>query len=202
MYCYPLSLDQHVEDVRELDWPLNHKPEFFHIYCCCDRLALIGAYDISGLRFLLLWNPSTGESIELPTSKFLVKGSFCYGMSFDSTNGDYKILRIPMDWNESCKVPGEILALKCGSWRRIDSPTRYINSLVYGIHSLAIIHGAFHWAGMSFNSCFVVSFSISNEVYGIPLPEKIWFYNMNVGILDLGGMLCAYANDYYQLKYG
>ncbi|XP_055815435.1 F-box/kelch-repeat protein At3g23880 [Solanum dulcamara] len=202
--CCPLSLDQQqVGNIRELDWPLNLRPEYCNVYCCCDGLVIIEVCENSiGPCSLLLWNPTTGESIELPSSKFLVKGSFCYGMSFDSTNDDYKILRIPVDWNECIRVPGEILTLKSGSWRKIDKHPRHIQSMLDGIHSLAIIHGAFHWVAMSRNTCFVVSFNISHEVYGdiIPLPEKIWLYNINVGVSELGGMLCAYSNGYYQRK--
>ncbi|XP_049381475.1 F-box protein CPR1-like [Solanum stenotomum] len=203
--CYPLSSDQQV-GVRELDFPSNLKPQYCDVYCCCDGLVIIKVYENSPGRYsFLLWNPSTGESIELPTSKFssVEEYSTCYGISFDSTNDDYKILRIPKGWNEYCRdVPGEILSLKSGYWRKIDAYPSKILSRLYGIHSLTIIHGAFHWVAMSRDTCFVVSFNISHEVFGeiIPLPEKMWLANGHIGVSELGGMLCAYTNGYYQRK--
>uniref|UniRef100_M1DTK2 Ubiquitin-protein ligase n=1 Tax=Solanum tuberosum TaxID=4113 RepID=M1DTK2_SOLTU len=202
--CCPISSDQQVGDVRKLDFPSNLKPEYSNIYYCCDGLVIIKVYGHIPRRYsLLLWNPFTGESIELPTSEFSVEEFCCYGMSFDSTNDDYKILRIPSAWSKYCRVPSEILSLKSGYWRKIDAcPRNNIHSMFYGIHSLAIIHGAFHWVAMSYNACFVVSFNISHEMFGeiIPLPEKMWLYNINIGVLELGDMLCAYTTEYYQRK--
>ncbi|KAK4707882.1 hypothetical protein R3W88_028807 [Solanum pinnatisectum] len=175
--CYHLSSDQHV-GVQELDFPSNLKPQYCDVY-----ENNLGRYSF------LLWNPSTGESIELPTSKFSSVEEYptCYGMNFDSANDDYKILRIPKGWNEYCRdVLGEILSLKSGYWRKIDAYPRNILSRLYGIHSLTIIHG--HFIGLL----------LFGEI--IPLPEKMWLANSNIGVSELGGMLCAYTNSYYQRK--
>ncbi|PHT30692.1 hypothetical protein CQW23_29704 [Capsicum baccatum] len=113
-------------------------------------------------------------------------------MSFDSTCGDYKILKISQD-----KAPSEILVLKSGSWRIIDEhPSDRIKTLA-GRHSLSFIHGAFHWVSFTRNSYFVVSFNISHEMYGeMPLPKEVWLYNVKIGISVLDGMLCAYSNRF------
>ncbi|KAK4707555.1 hypothetical protein R3W88_028480 [Solanum pinnatisectum] len=43
-----------------------------------------------------------------------------------------------------------------------------------GMYSLAFVHGAFHWVGLSSHCYTVISFNISNEVYGeIPLLEQM-----------------------------
>ncbi|KAM3283005.1 putative F-box protein [Capsicum chacoense] len=195
IYCCPLSSAPMVEDVQELRFPLNVEPRYCQVYFCCDGLAIISInnVDISKHDILLLWNPSTRESIVLPSPKFSVDWFTFLGMSFDSTCGDYKILKISQD-----KAPSEILVLKSGSWRIIDEhPSERIKTLA-GRHSLAFIHRAFHWVSFTRNSYFVVSFNISHEMYGeMPLPKEVWLYNVKIGISVLDGMLCAYSNRYH-----
>ncbi|PHT62848.1 hypothetical protein T459_33313 [Capsicum annuum] len=119
-------------------------------------------------------------------------------MSFDSNTGDYKILRILKDRNQGRKARVEILALKSGSWRKIDEHPDVFQYILLGMHSLAYIQGAFHWVGFSRNY-FVVSFNISHEVYGeIPLPEQISMSYIDIGVSELEGMLCAYSNVHHQ----
>ncbi|PHT98108.1 hypothetical protein BC332_32965 [Capsicum chinense] len=187
-----------VEDVRKLDFPSNVEPRCCQVYCCCDGLAIIRVDESNDeSHILLLWNPSTEESIVLPTPEFSVEGYCCLGMSFDSNSDDYKILKIPQYGNERRNVYGEILALKSGSWRKIDEHPGVIFNMLYVMHSLACIHGAFHWVGFSRNY-FVVSLNISYEEYGeIPLPDGICLRDStDIGISELEGMLCAYSNAY------
>ncbi|KAG5583020.1 hypothetical protein H5410_053647 [Solanum commersonii] len=67
-----------------------------------------------------MWNPSTRESILLPQPRFLLQNSDCmWGLGYDSTSGDYKILFI----NGEELPGGQILTLKSGSWRNIDKHT-------------------------------------------------------------------------------
>ncbi|XP_015166387.1 uncharacterized protein [Solanum tuberosum] len=63
---------------------------------------------------------------------------------------------------------------------------------------LTFVHAAFHWIGISRNYAVVVSFSISNEVYGeIPLQEEISVSRDVFGITVLDGMLCVHSNSLY-----
>lgn len=70
--------------------------------------------------------------------------------------------------------------------------------------SLAFVHGAVHCLALSLNNS-VVSFSISNEVYGeILLPEGLCLI-LNVayiknGVSAVGGMLCGYSTYDHQGK--
>ncbi|XP_059309918.1 uncharacterized protein LOC132061058 [Lycium ferocissimum] len=72
-------------------------------------------------------------------------------------------------------------------------------SKLSGMDSLAFLHGAFHWIVVSTLSNYsVVSFSISNEVYGeILLSERIHnifkIASVESGFSVLGGLLCAYC---------
>ncbi|KAM3234172.1 hypothetical protein P3L10_019531 [Capsicum annuum] len=170
-----LSLAQLAEDVRKLDWPSNPRPWRFRMYC----------------SILLLWNPSTRESIVLPRTEFSLTKDYSCGLGYDSTSDDYKILKI--DDAAHC----EILALKSGSWRKIDKrPSGVFSVLSDTEDSLAFVQGAFHWLDALLENP-LISFSISNEVYGeIPLPEGMSLvFNMDCinGVSALGGMLCVYS---------
>ncbi|KAF3685823.1 hypothetical protein T459_13898 [Capsicum annuum] len=153
MYCCPLSLAQLVdENVQKLklDCLSNPKPTaHWKILCLYDGLAVIRVTDTfdRDLSTVLLWNPSTRESMVLPLTEFsdqLIK--YCFGLGYDSTSGEYKILRIYQDFNPFCchraKLPNEILTLTSGCcWRRIaEYPRRGICSLVWAMDFLAFLH--------------------------------------------------------------
>ncbi|KAF3667474.1 hypothetical protein FXO37_10016 [Capsicum annuum] len=110
-------------------------------YCCCDGLCFIGIWSDLDERkqppILLLWNPSTRESIKLPT-RYPESPSekYLYGLGYDSTSHDYKITRI--DAFEECDdgLPDEILAIKSASQKKTseyaESPSeKYLYGLGY-----------------------------------------------------------------------
>ncbi|KAF3628009.1 putative protein argonaute 7-like [Capsicum annuum] len=74
-----LSSAELVEDVRELDFPSDAEPKYCEVHCCCDGLAIIRVYASIGERLKhYLWNPSTRESIVLPTPEFPMEGFSFY----------------------------------------------------------------------------------------------------------------------------
>ncbi|XP_015166357.1 F-box/kelch-repeat protein At3g23880-like [Solanum tuberosum] len=200
-YCCPLSSVQMGEDAQKIDRPLSSKP-FFRALCGCDGfvLVLVSGIMVDKHPIHLLWNPSIRESIVLPAPHSEICDYTCYGFGYDSTSGDYKILRIcDQGYNE-------ILALKGGSWRKIDKHPRGVSNVVTRTSCLAFLHETFHWIGSIIDPrshwiggsriYSLVLFSISKEVYGeIPLPEQILsfvgiFY---LGVLVLDGMLSVYS---------
>ncbi|KAM3286722.1 hypothetical protein P3S67_025521 [Capsicum chacoense] len=156
-YCASLSLNGLVNDFRRLDWPSVSTP-------FCENSS-------NEPSMLSLWNPSTSESMVLPRLGSPLQVS-TYGLGYDSISDDYKVLRI----DQEGMAPDEILALKSGSWRKIDQPSIRIDSdgfTMFGRECLAFVHGAFHWLGPQS----VVSFNISDETYGrIPLPKNVCLY--------------------------
>ncbi|XP_055827627.1 F-box protein CPR1-like [Solanum dulcamara] len=198
MYCRPLSPVQLFQNAQKLDCPLSPTPLRCTIHCCYDGLAVIEVLDNLDAEYstLLLWNPSTRESIVLPSPEFPGERISCFGLGYDSTSGEYKILQI----YQGCNLPCEILALKSGSWRRTDKYRR--GSLLFAMKYLTFVHAAFHWIGISRNYAVVVSFSISNEVYGeIPLPEEMSGLRDAIGITVLEGMLCAHSISFHRRKH-
>uniref|UniRef100_A0A3Q7IRV9 F-box domain-containing protein n=1 Tax=Solanum lycopersicum TaxID=4081 RepID=A0A3Q7IRV9_SOLLC len=186
MYCCPLSPIQLVEDVHKLSFPSNPTVSHCIIHCCMMHSTLF------------LWNPSTRESAVLPSTKFQWGSVSCYGLGYDSTSGGYKIFQ----HYQGCSIPGEILTLKGGSWRRIDEHPRGIDNRFICRQFLAFVHAAFHWISYSgYHAVAVSSFSISNEVYGeIPFPEEMSPLKAFIGITELEGMLCVHSNSLFPGK--
>ncbi|PHT74010.1 hypothetical protein T459_21287 [Capsicum annuum] len=121
---------------------------------------------------LLLWNPSTRESIKLPTQYLKSPPEkYLYGLGYDSTSHDYKITQI--DAFEECDdgIPDEILAIKSASRRKTSEYAGGICAIQTRLREfcLAFVEGAFHWEVI--NTRCVVSFNISNETNEkMPLP--------------------------------
>ncbi|KAM3375797.1 F-box/kelch-repeat protein [Capsicum galapagoense] len=184
-YSFSSSSVQVIEDEQSLYWPPNCRPAWI-IRCCYDGLVLISTIDTSDQRtnapHLLLCNPSTRESILLPSRENALS-DLVFGLGYDATSDDYKILAADVNGEDSLKeVSVEIFLLKTGSWRKIGKyPTgmhRVSDHLNYGMYSLTFIHGAFHWVGRSAYHT-IISFNISNEVYGeIPLLEQMYSMHM------------------------
>ncbi|PHT92095.1 hypothetical protein T459_07208 [Capsicum annuum] len=164
------------------------------IFCSCDGLFLIGIWFepyVVQPSLLVIWNPSTKESIAIPHSKCPlqmdgdddgdddgyydgpndVAGS-AYGFAYDSTNDDYKVFRIDM------YAGYEILSLKNSCWRIIDETS-------------AVETANWMLSGWEY------------DVFGeIQLPEivcsQIHFesvVDVDVGVSMLGGMLGVYYKN-------
>lgn len=165
-YSYSLSLAEPVKDIVVVDCPSNSNPSYgVQIYCSCDGLFLIGIWTerhVPQPSLLLIWNPSTRESIVLTHSKFNGSDEFrcTYGLGYDSISDDYKVFRFVMTKNGQNK--NEIFSLKNSSWKIIEensSLDRMDCSMYYGGEFLPFVNGAFHWLGISSKSS-VVSFNI------------------------------------------
>ncbi|KAM3328134.1 hypothetical protein P3S68_033596 [Capsicum galapagoense] len=95
---------------------------------------------------------------------------------------------------------------KSGSWKRVGKPSFRVLAVSCGVPSgrdcLAFVHGTFHWFGLSNYGSTIVSFNISNEVYGqIPLLERMRIYRkryLENEVSVLGGLLCFYSTANYQ----
>ncbi|XP_019256508.1 PREDICTED: F-box/kelch-repeat protein At3g23880-like [Nicotiana attenuata] len=205
-YRSSLSSVQVVEDEQKLDCPSSCKPVNCMLFCCCDGLVLLAVCDRL-VEHLLLWNPSTRESILLPHPESPLIDCV-FGMGYDATSDDYKILTVNLNRIRP-GISAEILALKSGSWRKNGKyPTGSHDVCGFmdcGTDSLAFVHGAFHWLGLSLYYT-ILSFDISNEVYGeIPLLERMYnIFNQRFierGVSVLGGMLCFYST-YHNLGPG
>ncbi|WMV53425.1 hypothetical protein MTR67_046810 [Solanum verrucosum] len=191
LYCCPLSPVQHC--------PSTLKPRNCLIHCCYNGLVIIEIRAKYRVK-ILLWNPSIRESIVLPPLGCPGDRHSHFGLGYDSSSGEYKILHMHQNL-DGPNYPNEILALKDGSWRIIDEHPRANRCWFYATDSLPFIHAAFHWIQVSRNYFVVISFNISNEVYGdIPLAEEILSLMPGldtIGVSVLEGMLCVHSNLFF-----
>ncbi|KAG5597661.1 hypothetical protein H5410_038893 [Solanum commersonii] len=191
-YCSSLSSPQPLQKLGCC--PSNNKPNRYEVLCCCDCLSLLQIfYDY------LLWNPSTNESIQLPYIDYQESIRSTFGLGYDSISEDYKILKIDNGGDDS-RPPSKFLALKSGSWRKIDNHPRIFHNSTYRDGPLTFVCGAFHWLSKdNVNKYFMISLNISSEVYKeIELPEEICnipnmrFIKRNLSVIE--GMLCAFCS--------
>ncbi|XP_069145301.1 F-box/kelch-repeat protein At3g23880-like isoform X4 [Solanum lycopersicum] len=199
---YTSSLSM-VEDKQKLDWPTSCNPVDARIFCSCDGLVLTRVCSKMFDEELLLWNPSTRESILLPHPEYRIM-TYVFGLEYDATSEGYKILAVKLNGKKSINISIEFLSIKRNSsWRRIDYPTdiqRVRGFRDCGTDNLAFLHGAFHWLGKSTSGYYTtVSLNISNEVYGeVPLLKQMYdlcplYFFFDHGVSVLRGMLCFYS---------
>ncbi|XP_069144928.1 F-box/kelch-repeat protein At3g23880 isoform X2 [Solanum lycopersicum] len=199
---YTSSLSM-VEDKQKLDWPTSCNPVDARTFCSCDGLVLTRVCSKMFDEELLLWNPSTRESILLPHPEYRIM-TYVFGLEYDATSEGYKILAVKLNGKKSINISIEFLSIKRNSsWRRIDYPTdiqRVRGFRDCGTDNLAFLHGAFHWLDKSTSGYYTtVSLNISNEVYGeVPLLKQMYdlcplYFFFDHGVSVLRGMLCFYS---------
>ncbi|KAM3377722.1 hypothetical protein P3S68_010135 [Capsicum galapagoense] len=140
------------------------------------------------------------QSILLPSQEYALR-CWVFGLGYDATGDDYKILAADLNVGSFGNVSVRILPLKSGSWRKIDKyPTGMRLSSGYSDcvrSSLTFIHGAFHWLIYKSPCYTIMSFNISNEVYReIPLLDwmyRMWMFKIDHGVQVLRGMLYYYS---------
>ncbi|PHT57146.1 hypothetical protein CQW23_05632 [Capsicum baccatum] len=115
-----LPLDEVFKDIQLYDCDRIIGAE---IFCSCDGLFLIGIWFepyVVQPSILVIWNPSTKESIAIPHSKCPLQmdgdddgyydgpndmAGSVYGFAYDSTNDDYKVFRLTYDMFGEIQLP-------------------------------------------------------------------------------------------------
>ncbi|KAI3440834.1 F-box domain-containing protein [Psidium guajava] len=130
----------------------------------CDGLVCLAVQD----RFLL-YNPTTEESRDFPSSDLVTGDDFFHGFGYDSTSDDYKIVQ----GTGSTKCQVGIFSIKSGSWRRIqvhqESHLAVYDRGVYW-------NGALHWCvtdERNKKETIIISFDLSEEKFHqmLSVPE-------------------------------
>uniref|UniRef100_M1C427 F-box associated beta-propeller type 1 domain-containing protein n=1 Tax=Solanum tuberosum TaxID=4113 RepID=M1C427_SOLTU len=148
------------DDVQKLD---DLPPKSHILFGSCDGLVLIGVSSRSNYQ-LLLWNPSTRESILLSPPEFGIFNSI-FALGCDQTTNDYVVLTIHDDMKLTPVDPHcGILALKSASWRKvcIKTPKLFCPCRDSFGTCMVYVHGAFNWLPCCF---LVVSLSILSDTY-------------------------------------
>ncbi|PIN07784.1 hypothetical protein CDL12_14525 [Handroanthus impetiginosus] len=165
-------------DTDYYHYSVRDSRNFVWVVGSCDGLICLAI----NKKDLILWNPSTRISKKLPD--FAVKinfGSyFAYGLGFDKSSNDYKVVGFFNNNRDLSEVIVKIYSLKNDEWKRIknfkgrwlmDDPATFAN-------------GKLHWISNSDlelkSGWDIVSLDLETEEYGIlemPAYVKSGFYS-------------------------
>ncbi|OMO85700.1 hypothetical protein CCACVL1_10044 [Corchorus capsularis] len=151
----------------------------------CNGLICVVIGTLIESKRIFIWNPTIREANELAKlSDFDPKGTFSYGLGYDSSIDDYKVVRIARSSTATAsdEAQVEILALKSNIWRRIQSlqPGIEIKGPMGPEYAGIFLHGALHWLAAitktgSKTTYAIVAFDMVNENFYelVPLPDQI-----------------------------
>ncbi|KAL4614256.1 hypothetical protein ACB092_07G041000 [Castanea dentata] len=165
--------------------PVNSIYVYFNIVGSCNGLLLINLKNDA----LVLWNPSTRVSRELPESpiEFPTCSRKClstvYGFGYDSFADDYKLVRVVTFATERFETEVKLYSLGTNSWKRIEDFPYGVPNKSDGI----FVNGALHWLVYLENDLvclyFVSYLDLSEEKYGwLELPD----YESGQSFCDIG----------------
>ncbi|XP_048135109.1 putative F-box protein At3g16210 [Rhodamnia argentea] len=136
-----------------------------HIVGYCNGLVCL-EYDDH--RIVVLWNPATGESRNIPNASYRDHRATICGLGYDPSTDDYKLLR-------HCRVTDaygfpeynvfDVFALKTGSWRRVHDKH---DDLKYCREVGTYVNGFLHWLVRGrdpWERKKIVSFGMSREKF-------------------------------------
>ncbi|MED6212572.1 hypothetical protein PIB30_084716, partial [Stylosanthes scabra] len=188
MSIHPDLLFHHDPDSPKLSLP-HSLPVNVSIQGSCRGFIMLQEFP-----YLIIWNPSTGESRRIPYDHLsasnielrILMDSFIFGFGYDASKDDY--LAIIVWSNVDGRKFLEYFSMRINQWERVEvvlpstamdaaasSPGYYLN-------------GAIHWDAMS---DFILAFDmIERQFFEIPLPEPLAKDYMSCCLELLGGFLC------------
>ncbi|XP_021291229.1 F-box protein CPR30-like [Herrania umbratica] len=179
--------------ILELDYPeaitKDVEYEIDFAGSCNGLVCLVVDY-----KNFILWNPSTRESRPLPEPKHHLRdGSLSYGLGFDFSTDDYKLLSVARrHWSPasvSDKTTVEVFSMRTNVWRRI--PDLKIDVELDG--SGIFLKGSLHWLSSLTK---IISFDLAEEKFQevVPLPARMHenHYVATMGLGVWGDCLCLF----------
>ncbi|XP_022734817.1 F-box protein CPR30-like [Durio zibethinus] len=160
----------------------------------CDGLICVVFND----ERIFLWNPTIREALELTKlGPFDPKGTFSYGLGYNCSTDDYKVVRVarPSPAVASNETEVEVLELKTNFWRRIQGLKSGIEIEGEGI----FLHGALHWLASRQTGpkkfYVIVAFHMVEEKFYVvvPIPDNIKESRHDLLVLGISGdCLCLF----------
>ncbi|XP_050211947.1 F-box protein CPR1-like [Mercurialis annua] len=163
------------------------------LLAACDGLLLMKNCDNGQLTLL---NPSTGQCRNLQDVKYDFAspgGRCCYGLGYDSSTDDYKILVLAdyhFEKERRLKTETKLFSVKTNCWRKVKSPGMSNNNAV-NLNGCMIWVSTLYWKsnGMHLNK--IVSLSLADETI-IEMEHPYYYYDEipwpDVGVLQ--GCVC------------
>ncbi|XP_062015423.1 F-box protein At4g22390-like [Rosa rugosa] len=147
----------------------------------------------------MIWSPCTRDSQVLPQPPIIPQHLKFFGFGYDSTSDDYKV--ILGGWDSSSKF-AVVFTLKTGSWRKLQSLTRY---RVSGIGYL--VNEALHWVLHEPHERLIVypsrilSLDLADEKFheiAFPYPPNLVdIHNLHAGVGVFNNCLTLYIQTKY-----
>ncbi|XP_022734823.1 F-box protein CPR30-like [Durio zibethinus] len=203
------DLDDESKLIVELEYPAAMKktPDsdelvdgWLHLGGSCDGLICV----VFEHERIFLWNPTIREALELTKlGPFDPKGTFSYGLGYNCSTDDYKVVRVarPSTAVASNESEVEVLELKTNIWRRIQGLQSGIEIEGQGI----FLHGALHWLASRQTgpkkSYVTVAFHMVEEKFYelVPIPETIKESKHDLLVLGISGdCLCLFDGCGYE----
>ncbi|XP_058198470.1 F-box/kelch-repeat protein At3g06240-like [Rhododendron vialii] len=205
---YTVDLTADVPFATKLDLPSLQPPDD-KVLGSCNGLLL---FCRTGRSNFFLLNPSTRECKKLPSLPFVLNPghgfySCLYGVGYDSTTDDYKVVMLsfydesdPESESESYPLSDTttvaVYSLKSNAWRRIQD-TQYIH---WGMTFGAYFNGCLHWVCRREGSYLIVAFDLADEVFReVSLPASWAEADDEIRKFELvvvGGCLCLVYTIY------
>ncbi|KAK3010478.1 hypothetical protein RJ639_012697 [Escallonia herrerae] len=191
-YLYSFNFDNNVVGIAKILNFLADASAYFG--GSCNGLVLI-VDDVS--RSLLLFNPTTQESSELPASTFQNPPRHTYGvhygLGYDSGTDDYKVVKVIYD-RKSRNILVDIYETKSGCWRGLKNLSYPYFGRVWGEDGI-FANGSLHWlAGPEA----IIAFDLAEEKFSLmPLPSGCMPYRRGQLVVLDGcvGTICWSEED-------
>ncbi|KAK3041198.1 hypothetical protein RJ639_028458 [Escallonia herrerae] len=176
------------------------EPSELDVIGSCNGLLLMALHYDDKRGVLTLFNPGTRRVRYLPSSNFHCSAQRCsvdYGLGYDSTDEDYKIIEIiqirPQD-SLSRSTRANVYSLTRNSWREVQAFTD--NFSAHGPWRCEV-GGALHILGrlergekVQHPAMAITAFHVRSEKFrDVPLPEYGQDY-LDMAVAELGGCLC------------
>nr|XP_043607812.1 F-box/kelch-repeat protein At3g06240-like [Erigeron canadensis] len=206
---YSLSFGYHQDKLSNPTKIRLKPPNTF--YGCCNGLVLVSVFNREFGHNLVLINPTTKESLDLPActlegilNKMMVI-HVMYGFGYDSVTDDYKVIALIYFSSYDKAIQDihyvSVYSLRSNIWKRLfDYPYDHWHNHWYDWKCLsdAFVNGCLHWVAKKGRDYppVIVSFSLADEKFRkVPLPNlgkgvDIMSFD-DCKLVDLGGKLAV-----------
>lgn len=163
----------------------------------CDGLLCLVIND-GAEGAIVMWNPSIRESRRLPLPQNFRSTREVFGVGYDSSTGDYKVVRAPSSYCRM-KCPKyhpqvQVLTLRSNSWRTIpeqDTPPYFIEHFFQA----TAVNGGLYWLVAHREDvfrCEILRFDLAKEKFKVMPPPPDEMGRTNISWLGpLEGSLCV-----------
>ncbi|WCJ25552.1 F-box and associated interaction domains-containing protein [Euphorbia peplus] len=194
-YCYGDNVVK-----RELRYPnpATETADDLEFIGSCNGLIAIAVN--SNSNYITVWNPTTGDSRELPASTSSISGDQVFsGFGYDSHLDDYKVVR-GVTYPSGGDVKMEVFNLKSDRWRSIED----LHSNIFLNSSSISINGFMHWLVPLENDpnpkLGIISFDLANEKFleMVSVPDHVTqkLGSNSLRIQRVGENVCVCSNWY------